>query len=174
MRILQVHWVEGLTKHAKKGAGSVSPQVVSPRGEVESLGVHVDMRGRAETLKNNNATKLRNTFNAAAVLLTRPALEKVGLFDEKFGSYLEDIDLGWRMTRAGFTHEVAPEVIITHLKHQTSARFPTKKAWLDLKNWWLVLIKNLTLWQWLRFFPSIMIERMRNLSGFLKTLPNSI
>lgn len=165
--ILESTWVDKMVKAVKKNTGSVSPRVVSPVGEVESLGVHVEPKGKARPLTKLSSTP-PNAFNAAAVLLTRAAIESVGLFDERFGSYLEDIDLGLRMHRQGWKHRLADEATVVHLRHQTSQSHPRRKAWQDVKNWWMVVFKNTSVAEWFRYGPAILIERLRNLSGFLK------
>ncbi len=52
--------------------------------------------------------------SGAAVLFTRVALEKVGLFDEEFWMYNEDQDLGWRLWLAGFRCVLAPRAVAYH------------------------------------------------------------
>ena len=166
--ILQDEWIDTLLDQVKKDTGSVSPLVVSPSQAIESLGIYALPQGKAVALQPND-DRQPNAFNAAAVLLTRNALEKVGLFDERFGSYLEDIDLGLRMTRAGFQHVVAPKVKVVHLRHQTSKSNPRRKAWQDVRNWWFVVLKNTSLLSWMAYGPGIIVERLRNISGYIKT-----
>src|SRR5690606_22087632 len=123
----------GLIEKGTDKVGSVMPKVVDPNGNVESFGISVLPNGKA--IPNIKPTQAAETVNAAAVLFSRTALEKVGLFDERFGSYLEDVDLGLRMSKAGFKHVVVPEVTVVHHKHQTSKSIPVRKAWYDFKNW---------------------------------------
>ncbi|MDF1505315.1 glycosyltransferase family 2 protein [Roseisolibacter sp. H3M3-2] len=47
-------------------------------------------------------------------LLTRPALEAVGGFDDAFFAYNEDVDLSWRLARAGFALRYEPAARLTH------------------------------------------------------------
>lgn len=172
--ILNQNWVEMLLQEAKGVVGSVSPVIISPDGKIESAGVLVLDKGQAQPLVTTNYQSKIDTFNAAAVLMTRPALEKVGLFDERFGSYLEDIDLGLRMSRAGFEHVVATDLTVIHQRHQTTRRLPIKKSWLDFKNWFFVVLKNWSLQQWLQAGPQIVVERLRNANGVIKSLRGEI
>lgn len=48
------------------------------------------------------------------LLLTRPALERVGLLDERFFLYWEDADWSFRAAAAGFTSVVVPSARIWH------------------------------------------------------------
>lgn len=51
---------------------------------------------------------------AAAALYRRELFAQVGPFDERFGSYLEDVDLAWRAQLAGYRCRYAPEAIVYH------------------------------------------------------------
>lgn len=50
----------------------------------------------------------------AAWLLRRSAIEKVGLLDERYFLYLEDVDYCWRIRRAGGEVWYAPQSVMTH------------------------------------------------------------
>jgi GT2 family glycosyltransferase len=58
-----------------------------------------------------------------AALFRRRVFETVGLLDERFGSYLEDVDLGLRCAKAGLAGVFVPEA---RASHQGSA---TRGAW---------------------------------------------
>lgn len=59
-------------------------------------------------------------LTGAFMLIRREALDKTGLFDTSFFMYGEDIDLSWRITRAGYTNYYLPEVGITHFKGRSA------------------------------------------------------
>jgi len=169
--VLNKSWLEIIVQEAQHRSGKIgsfSPVIYNAEGEVESAGISVLPFGRAETISGVPEKNVADAFNGAAVLFNRQALEEVGLFDEKFGSYLEDIDLGLRLKNHGWQNCVVPEVKIQHHGQQTSKSRKKYKAWLDAKNWWLVMIKNYSLTHWLRYLPQILLERGRNASGFLK------
>jgi GT2 family glycosyltransferase len=48
------------------------------------------------------------------VLIRADAMRRVGLFDERFFTYVEDVDLSLRLTRAGYTMLYEPEAILYH------------------------------------------------------------
>ena len=52
--------------------------------------------------------------SAAAGFYRRSALERVGLFPEEFGSYFEDVDLAFRLNRAGFHAMYEPASRVLH------------------------------------------------------------
>jgi GT2 family glycosyltransferase len=60
-------------------------------------------------------------FGAAGVASAyrRSMLDEVGLLDESFGSYLEDIDLSWRAQLAGYRCIYTPRAIVYHMVSAT-------------------------------------------------------
>lgn len=169
---LPAGWIENMIAVVDEKTGSVSPKIVSPAGEVESLGVDVLPTGSAKP-RTKTVSAGPDAFNGATVLLTRRALERVGLFDETFESYLEDVDLGLRMKAAGFRHEVVESVRVIHQRHATSGSRPVYKTWLDTKNWWLIVLKPY-FWKHWHNPGSVLLERGRNLSGLMKAVGKSI
>jgi N-acetylglucosaminyl-diphospho-decaprenol L-rhamnosyltransferase len=67
-----------------------------------------------------------DAVNGAFMLMRRSALEQVGLFDEGYWMYMEDLDLCYRFARAGWVTWYEPSVTVTHVKAGTtgSARRP--------------------------------------------------
>jgi N-acetylglucosaminyl-diphospho-decaprenol L-rhamnosyltransferase len=47
--------------------------------------------------------------SGTCLILRRTCIEQVGLFDEQFGSYVEDVDLGLRAREAGWSVRKIPE-----------------------------------------------------------------
>lgn len=77
--------------------------------------------------------------SGAAVLYRAKALHDVGLLDESFFMYHEDLDLGWRLWRAGWRSVLAPEAVVYH-KYEFS-RSITKYYYME-RNRFLVLLEN--------------------------------
>ena len=61
-----------------------------------------------------------DAVNGAFMLLRRAALDEVGLFDERYWMYMEDVDLSFRFKKAGWTTWYEPSVTALHVKHGTS------------------------------------------------------
>lgn len=61
-----------------------------------------------------------DAVNGAFMLVRRSALEQVGLFDEGYWMYMEDLDLCYRFREAGWTTWYEPSVTVWHVKHGTS------------------------------------------------------
>jgi GT2 family glycosyltransferase len=75
-----------------------------------------------------------------ACLWRREALEELGLFEESFFAYFEDLDLGLRARLAGWSVRYAPAATVWHDVSATSARVPGFQQFHNTRNlWWLVL-----------------------------------
>lgn len=59
----------------------------------------------------------------AALLLRRTMLEDVGLFDEDFFMYYEDMDLSWRSRRRGWKVMYIPEAVVHHVHAGSSVEW---------------------------------------------------
>ena len=53
-------------------------------------------------------------------MISRKALEKVGLLDESYFMYGEDIDFSWRIKLAGFENYYLPSSRIIHYKGEST------------------------------------------------------
>ena len=61
-----------------------------------------------------------DAVNGAFMLMRRQALDEVGLFDEGYWMYMEDLDLCYRFARAGWTTWYEPSVVVGHVKGASS------------------------------------------------------
>lgn len=61
-----------------------------------------------------------DAVNGAFMLIRRAALEEVGLFDEGYWMYMEDLDLCKRFADAGWTTWYEPAATVIHVKAGTS------------------------------------------------------
>jgi N-acetylglucosaminyl-diphospho-decaprenol L-rhamnosyltransferase len=64
-----------------------------------------------------------DAVNGAFMLMRRRALDRVGLFDEGYWMYMEDLDLCYRFAQAGWVTWYEPSVTVRHLKAGTSGRY---------------------------------------------------
>ena len=168
--IMSADWISESLSFVNNKVGSINPLIIGVDGKIESAGIRILPLGKALPTTHQPKAKYFSTdaTNGAAVLYNHEALEKVGLFDERFGSYLEDIDLSLRLKKKGYYNTVCTTTEIIHKKHSTSRKMGRYKRWLDAKNWWLVILKNWPLKWWLRYLPQIILERGRNLWGVMK------
>ncbi len=64
-----------------------------------------------------------DAVNGAFMLMRRQALDEVGLFDEGYWMYMEDLDLCYRFAQAGWTTWYEPSVTVLHMKGASSGPF---------------------------------------------------
>jgi N-acetylglucosaminyl-diphospho-decaprenol L-rhamnosyltransferase len=61
----------------------------------------------------------------AFMLVRREVVERVGMFDEAFQMYGEDLDWAYRIKQAGWRVRYHPSVVVLHYKGQSSRQRPT-------------------------------------------------
>jgi GT2 family glycosyltransferase len=71
---------------------------------------------------DNSETTEAEIISGAFMLIRTEALEKTGLLDESFFMYGEDIDLSYRLTKAGFKNYYFPGVKIIHYKGESTRK----------------------------------------------------
>jgi GT2 family glycosyltransferase len=72
--------------------------------------------------KPENETCRADILTGAFMLIRREALNKAGLFDTAFFMYGEDIDLSWRIRKAGYRNYYLHDVLITHFKGKSASQ----------------------------------------------------
>lgn len=86
-----------------------------------------------------DATREVDWVTGAALLLRREALDQIGLFDEEFFLYSEEVDLQLRLRRGGWKVEYFPEVSVVHHESQFSAGIPERRInemWRSRHRYW--------------------------------------
>jgi GT2 family glycosyltransferase len=80
---------------------------------------------------------------AGAMIARREVLEQIGVFDESFFMYYEDIDLSFRVRLAGFACLNVPSSRVAHHVGGTSGGLTPSMRFHALKNMALVYLKNM-------------------------------
>ena len=73
--------------------------------------------------------KTTGWVSGCCVLIKREVFEKVGLFDEQYGMYWEDIDFVYRAVKAGFNIGLAPDAKIWHKGGQATTALGKVRAY---------------------------------------------
>jgi GT2 family glycosyltransferase len=76
-------------------------------------------------------------LSGAAMLLNRAALDRVGLFDERYFFAVEDVDLCRRMHAAGFRVVYLPRATVTHRIGGSSRTAPNRVIVARHQGMWL-------------------------------------
>jgi len=98
------------------------PTIAGAVGHFSGLGRHTERGGLAQYRAPDVEGGPVDAVNGAFMLMRRRALEEVGLFDEGFWMYMEDLDLCYRFKQAGWTTWYEPSVTVVHVKAGTSGK----------------------------------------------------
>lgn len=86
--------------------------------------------------------------SGGAALYRQSMLDQIGLFDERFFAYLEDVDLAWRAQRTGWGCTYVPGARVRHQTSATSvAGSPFKNKLLGRNKLWMCA-KNAPMTDW--------------------------
>ncbi len=114
---------------------------------INSTGICVDKAGIAWDRRGGEPDDERESqpvevFGpcAGAALYRRAMLDEIGLFDEAFFAYLEDVDMAWRARRAGWRCLYAPAARVLHCHSATGVEgSPFKSFHLGRNKVWLIV-----------------------------------
>ncbi|MEV7826816.1 glycosyltransferase family 2 protein [Microbacterium enclense] len=145
-------WVEHLVSEMERDhrVGMVASKFVTIDGaRLDSTGECYSVwglpfpRGRGEERLDafDEATELFGA-SGGSTLYRADMLRDVGLFDEDFFAYFEDVDLSWRAHLRGWRVRLAPSAIAYHRIGATSGRIPGFTTYQTLKNLFWVVVKN--------------------------------
>lgn len=132
---------------------------------VDSAGVAVDRLGYAWGIGGGMLDAPANYPQAGqllgpsggACLYRRSMLHDIGLFDEDFFAYLEDVDLAWRAQWAGWQCRFAADAVVFHLHSATSIRNPGMKSRLLARNRIWMIIKNYPAGALIAYLPLLLL-----------------
>jgi GT2 family glycosyltransferase len=79
---------------------------------------------------------------ATAVLVRTAALAEVGLFDDDYFLYYEDVDLCWRLRAAGWDVRYAPSAVVRHAHSASAETGSDLHTFHDGRNRLLTVVKN--------------------------------
>lgn len=74
--------------------------------------------------------------SGTAMLVRREAFESVGGFDESYFMYVEDVDLCWRLARAGWSVDVDDAAVVRHGVGGSSERAPYRMIAAHHRSLW--------------------------------------
>jgi len=135
----------------------ISSKALFPDGKVQTIGLAYssDLMGAFKGGLSVGYDRADDMYQAPAevfapsgvsCLLTRRLLTEVGLFDEDFFAYGEDLDLGMRARAKGFRCKFAPDSVVTHFHSRTSGGASSPmKAYFIKRNNYFVAAKNFDL-----------------------------
>lgn len=157
---------------------ATQPIVLDKAGKIENIGYQIDTRiGKAEVIvqKTRWSTVSRKDtdhiygLSATCLFIRKDVFYEIGMFDETFHSYLEDVDLFLRLHKRGKRYFPTLHASCSHLHMATSKKLGSYKQWQDLKNWVRIIKKDYEADYIFQNFSSLFVERLKNVSGLLKS-----
>jgi GT2 family glycosyltransferase len=146
------HWLERLVDAMDKAPDYVtslaskmlimdSPELIDSAGDLLSWYGTARKRGHGEDKGKFDQQDCVFSACAGAALYRASLFNEVGYFDERFTSYFEDIDLGFREKLYGYKTLYVPEAIVLHQGHSAGVT-GGYYVFLLTRNRLLTLIKN--------------------------------
>lgn len=80
--------------------------------------------------------------SGAALFIRSSLFHRIGGFDPDYFAHAEEIDLCWRLKRAGYKIQVVPESVVYHLGGGTLDYLSPNKAYLNFRNTLFTILKN--------------------------------
>jgi GT2 family glycosyltransferase len=176
--LLDQNWFSAINQNINQNVACYAGIVLNKTGDlIESTGLEFNLNGSCLNL--NNGRKFIHSFtkpkplliwgaSAAVIVYQKSVLEKIGLFDELFFAYIEDVDIAFRLHRLGFSTLFIPQAISRHLGGGTSSKFGNFRQRYTFRNWHLLILKDFSLSEILTHFPQILWQRLKNLSYLAK------
>lgn len=131
-------------------AGFVSAKIFNfkRRNIIDNAGDYIDVvghlhtRGLGENKKKFNKGEYIFSATGGGALFKKELFKKIGLFDENYFFYMEDIDLCFRAQLAGFKGWFEPKAIIYHIRMATSKNYLKNREYYVFFNMMQTIIKN--------------------------------
>jgi len=148
------HWLEALVHAleahpevgfcASKMLGADDPRVIDTAGDV-FYDYGVGGKRGMDQLDGPEFSQTEYVFGACAgaAIYRRTMLEDIGLFDEDFFLYGEDIDLSFRAQLRGYKCLFVPQARVYHEVAATAGRGSHPSVYYSRRNMFYVLVKDL-------------------------------
>jgi GT2 family glycosyltransferase len=119
------------------------PDVIDGAGDGMTWSLKAYRRGLGEIDRGQYDSE-EQIFSASgtACLWRRDVLEAIGLFDESFFAYYEDVDLGFRARLAGYEAWYAPQAVVRHVGSASSRSRRRHFEARALRNRWAVILRD--------------------------------
>jgi GT2 family glycosyltransferase len=117
----------------------------------------------------DNVSGITGFGHGAAMMVTKKAIEKVGLMYENYFLYYEEMDWGARFKKAGFQIRVNMQALIYHKESVSVGQKSALKEYFMIRNRILFIRRNANIFQSIIFyFHFIFLVTPRNILNYLK------
>ncbi len=134
-------WLKNLFLGMSKNVGIVTGKLLKTDGSIDSTGDQYTSWGLAYPRGRNEKDvgqydNQRGVFGATggASLYKVKMLKDIGLFDEDFFAYYEDVDLSFRAQLAGWKVIYTPKAVAHHKIGASSRKVPGLTTYMTIKN----------------------------------------
>lgn len=120
-------------------------------------------RGRNQ-LDSGQYDDAESVFSASggASLYRVAMLKEIGLFDERFFAYYEDVDISFRARLYGWDILYNPKSIAYHAVSSTSSKLGSFNHFHSNKNFYFLYIKNMPTKLFFKYLPSFLYQALRS------------
>jgi GT2 family glycosyltransferase len=150
-------WLDAMDDAVRRhpDAGMFTPKILNfyRRDEIDNTGhlIYPDglARGRDRLEKDDGRFDEEGETlwpSGCAGVYGREMLDRIGLLDESFFAYGEDVDLGLRARWAGWGCYYVPKAIVYHKYSATTGAYSPRKAFLVERNRFWILMRNFPWW----------------------------
>ena len=144
---------------------SVNPKLLNfyDRKIIDGAGILINEVGQARSIGWQEKDRGQYDGNlyifgatGGASLFRRKDFIKVGLFDENYFMYSEEVDFAFRAQFQGYKSIFCPRALVFHKHKATAKKFPARVEYWQFKNMTQTIIKNfptsilLKKWRWLK------------------------
>ncbi|MBI3607902.1 MAG: glycosyltransferase family 2 protein [Nitrospirae bacterium] len=151
--VADARWVAALVREAEADhrVGMCASKILTydDPDRIDSVGLLLsrDGLGRGRGRLQRDAGRFNRPDDAlvpsgCAALYRRAMLDQIGLFDEAFFMYCEDLDLGLRGRLAGWRCRFAPDAVVRHRYSASAGRYSLRKVFLVERNRVWVMAKS--------------------------------
>lgn len=163
------NWLKFLYQAAQKNSArsvaSVGPKLLNfyNRKKIDGVGIQINEVGQAksigwEQIDEGQYDHQMEVFGVTggASLFDRSIFITVGLFDENYFMYSEEVDWAFRAQFKGFKALYCPEAVVYHKHKASSKKLPQHLEYWQFRNMTQTIIKDFPLkilfakWRWLK------------------------
>jgi GT2 family glycosyltransferase len=153
--------------------------------QIDGRGIEFDRWGlpvqvdRGLPLSTDHGERSLIAVSGTACAFRMDALRRItigdhSVFDETFDSYHEDLDVGLRLRRAGWSAAWTGGAPVRHLGSASGGRFAWRHPWWLLANRWRAIAGNLTPGALLRSTPRLLRGDLRAVNTLARRNPRAV
>jgi len=135
------------------------PEIINSQGgkfTFNGYGLDINFNKRFSEIKNTQKYILASCWGAT--LIKNEAFDIVGLLDESYYSYFEDLDWGYRANLLGYKIIFEPSAVVYHKGSATWKKYQFKKIFLCRRNSLYTILKNYEFKNIVKSFPLIFFD----------------